>query len=195
VEQVSRPVVLVALEGETGKGSGRSISAFDLHAGLSACRQHLIRFGGHRAAAGITVQTDLVPVLQTAFNDVALAQLTADDLVPEQRIDLEVHERDLTDELERLLQYFEPHGLGNPTPTLALRDARIDTSPRKIGSTDGVRTSISTDTGSIAAIGWRLGDRAKLLDPSIPVDLAFRLERDDYRGADRLQLHVIDVRR
>ncbi len=195
VEQVSRPVVLVALDGETGKGSGRSISAFDLHAGLSACRQHLIRFGGHRAAAGITVQTDLVPVLQTAFNDVARAQLTAEDLVPEQRIDLEVHERDLTDELERLLQYFEPHGLGNPTPTLALRDARIDTAPRKIGSTDGVRTSISTETGSIAAIGWRLGDRAKLLDPAIPVDLAFRLERDDYRGADRLQLHVIDVRR
>ena len=195
VEQVSRPVVLVALEGETGKGSGRSISAFDLHAGLSACRQHLIRFGGHRAAAGITVQTGLVPVLQTAFNDVARAQLTAEDLVPEQRIDLEVHERDLTDELERLLQYFEPHGLGNPTPTLALRDARIDTAPRKIGSTDGVRTSISTETGSIAAIGWRLGDRANLLDPAIPVDLAFRLERDDYRGADRLQLHLIDVRR
>jgi single-stranded-DNA-specific exonuclease len=195
VEQVSRPVVLVALEGETGKGSGRSISAFDLHAGLSACRQHLIRFGGHRAAAGITVQTDLVPVLQTAFNDVARAQLTADDLVPEQRIDLEVHERDLTDELERLLQYFEPHGLGNPTPMLALREARIETAPRKIGSTDGVRTSISTDTGSIAAIGWRLGDRAKLLDPATPVDLAFRLERDDYRGADRLQLHLIDVRR
>jgi single-stranded-DNA-specific exonuclease len=141
------------------------------------------------------VQADLVPVLQTAFNDVARAELTADDLVPEQRIDLEVHERDVTDELERLLQYFEPHGLGNPTPTLALRDARIDTAPRKIGSTDGVRTSITTETGSLAAIGWRLGDRAKLLDPAIPVDLAFRLERDDYRGADRLQLQLIDVRR
>jgi single-stranded-DNA-specific exonuclease len=195
VEQVSRPVVMVALEGETGKGSGRSISAFDLHAGLSACREHLVRFGGHRAAAGITVQTALVPTLQSAFNAVARAQLSADDLVPEQRIDLEVHERDVTDELERLLQYFEPHGLGNPTPTLALRAARLSAAPRRIGSTDGVRTSVNTEQGSIAAIGWRLGDRARLLDPAYPVDLAFRLDRDDYKGADTLQLHLLDVRR
>ncbi len=195
VEQVSRPVVMVALEGETGKGSGRSISRFDLHAGLSACREHLIRFGGHRAAAGITVESRLIPTLQAAFNDVARAQLSADDLVPEQRIDLELRDGDVTDELEKLLQYFEPHGLGNPTPTLALRGARLDAPPRKIGSTDGVRTSVSTAHGSISAIGWRLGDRAKLLDPAIPVDLAFRLDRDDYKGADKLQLQLLDVRR
>ncbi len=195
VEQVSRPVVMVALDGDTGKGSGRSISAFDLHGGLSACREHLIRFGGHRAAAGITVATERIPVLQGAFNAVARAQLTADDLIPEQRIDLEVRGADVTDELERLLQYFEPHGLGNPTPTLALRQARIETAPRRIGSTDGVRTSVSTEHASIAAIGWRLGDRARLLDPATPVDLAFRLDRDDYKGADRLQLHLLDVRR
>lgn len=195
VEQVSRPVVMVALDGDTGKGSGRSISAFDLHAGLAACREHLVRFGGHRAAAGITVQSALIPTLQAAFNDVARAQLTADDLVPEQRIDLEVCELDVTDELQKLLQYFEPHGLGNPTPTLAWRAARLAGTPRRIGSTDGVRTAVSTAAGAIAAIGWRLGDRATLLDPAMPVDLAFRLDRDDYKGADTLQLQLLDVRR
>ncbi len=195
VEQVSRPVVMVALDGDIGKGSGRSISAFDLHAGLSACREHLVRFGGHRAAAGITVQTELVPALQDRFNTIARDRLTADDLVPEQRIDLEVCQADITDELEKLLQYFEPHGLGNPTPTLALRGARIDSAPKRIGSTDGVRCAVSTDRGAIATIGWRLGERAKLLDPAIPVDLAFKLDRDDYRGADRLQLNLVDVRR
>ena len=195
VEQVSRPVVMVALEGEQGKGSGRSIHAFDLHAGLSECREHLVRFGGHRAAAGITVRTRLVPTLQERFNCVARQQLTADDLVPEQRIDLEVSADDLTDDLEKMLRYFEPHGLGNPTPTLALRGARIDSPPKRIGSTDGVRTAVSCDRGAITAIGWRLGDRARLLDPAQPVDLAFRLDRDDYRGADRLQINLIDVRR
>ena len=195
VEQVSRPVVMVALEGELGKGSGRSINAFDLHAGLSECREHLVRFGGHRAAAGITVRTEFVPTLQERFNCVARQQLTAGDLVPEQRIDLEVSADDLTDDLEKMLQYFEPHGLGNPTPTLALRGARIDSPPKRIGSTDGVRTAVSCDRGAITAIGWRLGDRARLLDPAQPVDLAFRLDRDDYRGADRLQINLIDVRR
>jgi single-stranded-DNA-specific exonuclease len=115
--------------------------------------------------------------------------------VPEQRIDLDVREGDLTDELEKLLQYFEPHGLGNPTPTLALRGARIDSMPKRIGSTDGVRCAVSTDRGAIGAIGWRLGERVRLLDPAQPVDLAFRLDRDDYRGADRLQLNLVDVRR
>ncbi|MDZ7630106.1 MAG: single-stranded-DNA-specific exonuclease RecJ [Gemmatimonadaceae bacterium] len=195
VEQVSRPVVMVALEGDTGKGSGRSIGAFDLHAGLSACREHLIRFGGHRAAAGITVEAERIPALQAAFNAVARAQLSAEDLVPEQRIDLEVHERDVTDDLERLLQYFEPHGLGNPTPDPRAACRPTERRPGFASSTDGVRTAVSTDHGSIAAIGWRLGDRAKLLDPALPVDLAFRLDRDDYRGADTLQLQLLDVRR
>ena len=80
-------------------------------------------------------------------------------------------------------------------PTLALRGARIDCAPKRIGQTDGVRTAVSSDRGAIPAIGWRLGERAKLLDPSQPVDLAFRLDRDDYRGADRLQLTLVDVRR
>lgn len=195
VESISRPVVMVALDGDIGKGSGRSISSFDLHAGLTACSQHLVRFGGHRAAAGITVQTALVPTLQTAFNAIARQQLTADDLVPEQRIDLEVEEHHVTDELERLLRYFEPHGLGNPTPTLAWRGAQLAGAPRRIGSTEGIRTAVSTGTGQISAIAWRLGERAKLLDPAQPVDLAFRLDRDDYRGADTLQLQLLDVRR
>jgi single-stranded-DNA-specific exonuclease len=195
VEQVSRPVVLVALDGDTGKGSGRSIAAFDLHAGLSACREHLIRFGGHRAAAGITVQSDRIPVLQSAFNDVARRQLTADDLVPTQRIDLWVDGAQVTDDLEKWLRYFEPYGLGNVTPTFGMRDARLVSPPRRIGSTDGVRTAVTTDAGDVAAIAWRLGDRARLLDPAAPVQLAFRLERDDYRGADRLQLNIIDAQR
>jgi single-stranded-DNA-specific exonuclease len=195
VEQVSRPVVMVALDGDTGKGSGRSISAFDLHAGLSACRQHLVRFGGHRAAAGLTVETALVPTLQAAFNTVACEALSADQLVPEQRIDLEVQADDLTDELEKLLQYFEPHGLGNPTPILAMRSAIVDTPPKKLGSTTGIRTGFQTSRGSVPAIAWRLDDRARTsLAPRAQVDIAFRLDRDDYKGADRLQLNLLDVK-
>ena len=195
VEQVCRPVVMVALDGEFGKGSGRSIADFDLHAGLAACRQHLVRFGGHRAAAGLTVRTEHVPRLQAAFNEHACAMLTAEHLVPVQRIDIALTTDDLTDDLEKLLRHFEPFGLGNPTPMMTLSGARVESMPRRIGSTDGVRTTISSDRGSIAAIGWRLGDRARLLDPASPVDLAFRLERDEYRGADRLQLNIVDVMR
>lgn len=197
VEQVSRPVLMVALDKDTqvGKGSGRSIPAFDLHGGLSACREHLVRFGGHRAAAGVTVMADRVPALQAAFNAVARRDLTAADLVPTQRIDLWLGREHVTDDLEKWLRYFEPYGLGNPTPTFALREARLASPPRRIGSTDGVRMAVQVDAGDVAAIAWRLGDRARLLDTSAPVHLAFKLERDEYRGADRLQLNIVDAQR
>ena len=195
VEEICRPVIMIALDGESGKGSGRSIAAFDLHAGLSACREHLVRFGGHRAAAGVTVQTSRVAALQRRFNEVARERLTADDLVPVQKIDLDVTEADITDDLERLLRHFEPFGLGNPTPTLAMRGARVESPPRKIGKTDGVRTTVGTHAGSVSAIGWRLGERGRLLESGASVDIAFRLERDEYRGAGTLQLNLVDVRR
>jgi single-stranded-DNA-specific exonuclease len=195
VEQVSRPVVMIALDGDCGKGSGRSIGAFDLHAGLSRCREHLVRFGGHRAAAGVTVEASRVAPLQRRFNEVARECLTADDLVPVQRIDLDVTAAEITDDLERMLRHFEPFGLGNPTPTLAMRGAKVEAPARRIGNTDGIRTTVGTDAGSVAVIGWRLGDRARLLEKGASVDLAFRLERDEYRGAGTLQLNLVDVQR
>src|SRR5204863_7769464 len=71
VEEFGRPTMLVALEGADGKGSGRSISAFDLHGGLTECRDHLLRFGGHRAAAGVSINADRVAGFAAKFNAVA----------------------------------------------------------------------------------------------------------------------------
>src|SRR5438045_7604151 len=76
VEEFGRPTVLVALDGAEGKGSGRSISAFDLHGGLAECRDLLLRFGGHRSAAGVTIAADRVPEFAARFNEVAASKLT-----------------------------------------------------------------------------------------------------------------------
>ncbi len=195
VEEVCRPAIIVAVHDDVGKGSGRSISSFDLHAGIAACKSHLTRFGGHRAAAGLTIDARALQHFQQDFNATAMRQLQESPPVREQRIDLEVITADLTKELLKTLQYFEPHGLGNPTPVLALRAAIVDTPPRKLGSTTGVRTGFRTPSGPIPAIGWRLDDAARaLLKPEGPVDVAFRLEHDDYNGADRLQLNLLDVK-
>src|SRR6185503_5274990 len=87
VEEFGRPTILVALDGDEGKGSGRSISPFDLHAGISQCKELLLRFGGHRSAAGVTIARDRVPEFARRFNDVALATLKPEDLMPELRAD------------------------------------------------------------------------------------------------------------
>jgi single-stranded-DNA-specific exonuclease len=114
VEEFGRPTVLIGLDGDEGKGSGRSITRFDLHAGIGSCRHLLKRFGGHRSAAGVTIARDKVDDFARCFNAAARAALTPDDLVPELRIDLEVALADLTPGFESLLRHLEPCGVGNP---------------------------------------------------------------------------------
>ncbi|HEY8794724.1 MAG TPA: single-stranded-DNA-specific exonuclease RecJ [Gemmatimonadaceae bacterium] len=193
LEEHGRPVLLIALDGEEGKGSGRSISAFDLHGALTECRDLLVRFGGHRAAAGVTVARDKVPELARRFNEIALAQLSVDDLVAELRVDLEVPISAATLELEALLRHFEPFGPSNPTPVLVSRDVRLAAPPRVMG--DGhLKLRLLTDNGELEAIGWGMASLASELDVATPFDIAYRLERDDWNGAQRLQAKLAAVR-
>ena len=194
VEHTARPAVLIAVEQGVGKGSGRSISAFDLHAALTACSPHFQRFGGHRAAAGLTMDADRIPAFREQFDDVARARLTEDDLVPEIRVDLDVPLDVVGDELEKLVRHFEPFGIGNPAPLFRTRGAQLASAPRKIGA-DGLRLSFDVAGGTIDAIGWGMAMRASQLEMGRPLDLAFRLDRDEYRGQSRLQLKLADVRR
>src|SRR5205085_11387294 len=87
VERHHRPTLLIALDGESGRGSGRSIAPYDLHAGLAACAEHLVRFGGHRAAAGFEVEASNIGALRRAFVRHAASSLTPWDLIPEERVD------------------------------------------------------------------------------------------------------------
>ena len=193
VEHTARPAVLVAVEHGVGKGSGRSISAFDLHGALGACRDLFQRFGGHRAAAGLTMDAAKLPGFVERFDEVARGCLAPEDLVPELRVDLDVSIDEVGEELEKLVRHFEPFGVGNPAPTFRSTGARLACVPRKIGS-DGLKFAIDAARGELEAIGWGMAPRAASFDVSRAFDLAFRLERDEYRGVSRLQLRVADVR-
>ena len=193
VEEFGRPTVLVALDGDEGKGSGRSISRFDLHAGIGSCRHLLRRFGGHRSAAGITIAREHVGEFARAFNDAARAALSADDLVPEIRIDLEVALADITPGFESLLRHLEPCGVGNPSPMLLARGVRLAAPPRLVGQ-GGLKLRLQTDVEPLEAIGWSLGHRVGEIDANRPLDIAFRLERDEYQGVSRLQAKLADFR-
>lgn len=193
VEQTARPAVLISVNDGVGKGSGRSISPFDLHAALSECSNHFQRFGGHRAAAGLTMDAENIPAFREQFDHVARARLCEDDLVPELRVDIDVSMDDVGDELEQLIRHFEPFGIGNPAPVFRAIGAKLAGVPRRVG-TDGIRLTLDVANSTIDAIGWGLASRASSLSASRPVDLAFRLERDEFRGVSRLQLKVADVR-
>jgi single-stranded-DNA-specific exonuclease len=193
VEEFGRPAVLIALDGAEGKGSGRSISAFDLHSGLAECRELLIRFGGHRSAAGVTIAADQVDAFAARFNEVAAARLTEDDLVPELRVDLEIPFEDATDELESLLRHIEPCGMGNPSPLLVSRGVTIAAPPRTVGK-DGLKLLLHSEGRELVALGWGMAPRARELDVGMSIDVAYRLERDEYQGISRVQARLADFR-
>ena len=193
VEEFGRPTVLIALSGDQGKGSGRSIPKFDLHGALGRAKEHLLRYGGHRAAAGVTIARERVADFAAHFNEIAKSVLTPADLVPEIRVDLEVEINGLDGRIESLFRHFEPFGIGNPTPVLLARNVTIARPPRVVGQ-DGLKLVLDTGTGSLDAIGWGLADRAAEFPPGTIVDIAFRLERDDYRGESYLQARIADVR-
>jgi single-stranded-DNA-specific exonuclease len=192
VERFARPAILVALDGTSGKGSGRSIPKFDLHGALTACGAHLGRFGGHRMAAGLTVARDRLDGFRRAFNEHAHTLLSADDLVSVQRIDAVVGFDALDFGLERLLRHLEPCGPGNPGPVFGVTGVAVREA-RPVG-TNHLRLLLEDPRGRLTTIGFDWADRVDATWWAAPVDVAFRLERNEYRGDVSLQGRIIHVR-
>jgi len=191
VERYARPTFLVAWEGDVGRGSGRSVSRFDLHAALKRVGYCLERFGGHTMAAGLTVRRDRFEEFRIAFLAVARELLAPEDLVPAQRVDLELPLADLSDDLERLMRHLEPCGMGNPAPVFGVRGARA-VGPKRVG-TNHLRFVLDDGSGALPAIGFQVADRVPEEWLARPLDVAFKLERDEWQGRSTLQARVATI--
>lgn len=197
VERIHRPVMLIALGANEGKGSGRSIRGFHLQQALVACSAHLLRFGGHGAAAGCSIDPERVDAFREAFNLHARRSLTPHDLLPELRIDggLELHEAN--SDLLRVLRHFGPFGIGNPTPVFAAYSVVADAA-RTVGR-GHLKVTLRGDDSRLEAIGFDMGDRLTELQSSPRFDFAFRLEENEWTGRDgkprrTVQGRIIDFR-
>jgi single-stranded-DNA-specific exonuclease len=190
VERFHRPVVLVAPSAHGWKGSGRSIVEFDLHAGLAACAAHLEGFGGHRAAAGLTISADRLDTFAEAFAAEADTRLAGVDLRPLTVVDAIVPAGSLSLELAQELDRLAPFGLGNPEPTLLVASVEAAT-PATVGEGRHLRFRIrqhGRDGGSAIAFG--LGAQLDRVQPGGRFDLAFRLKENRWNGTISPQLVV-----
>ncbi|KPK57333.1 MAG: hypothetical protein AMS21_11585, partial [Gemmatimonas sp. SG8_38_2] len=192
VERYHRPTVLIGLEGDEGKGSGRSIPGFNLHEALGQCSDHLTRWGGHKAAAGLTVRRDRVEPFRDAFNQVAVSRIPPDELVLTQRVDIIGSVRSLNDDLERLMRHLEPCGPGNPAPVLGVRRANAR-QPTTVGA-NHIKFTLDDGSDTIPAIGFGWADR---LDEGWwrgQIDVALQLSRNEWRGTSTLQARVVHIK-
>jgi single-stranded-DNA-specific exonuclease len=190
VERFHRPVVLIAGTDGEWKGSGRSTSAFDLHGGLSACGEHLERFGGHRAAAGLSIRPESVEAFADAFAAHADAHLSEEDLDPVTRVDAVVAGSELTLDLCEELRRLAPFGLGNPGVTLLLPSCEL----RDLGAVGEGRhlrfrvNERGRDAGSAIAFG--IGAQLDRYRRHGRYDVVFRLEANHWNGTVAPQLVV-----
>lgn len=190
VERFNRPVVLVAGADGDWKGSGRSIPAFDLHAALAACAGYLTRFGGHRAAAGLSVRPDRIDAFASAFAGYAEAELADEDLTPVTRVDAIVPGAKLTLDLATELGRLAPFGLGNPGVTLLVDGCELaDLST--VGEGKHLRFRVrqrGRDSGSAIAFG--LGAQLDRFRREGRYDVAVRLQENRWNGVVSPQLVV-----
>jgi len=191
-ESNRRPVVLIALEGDTGKGSGRSIEAFDLLAGLTACGGHLLRYGGHRAAAGLEIERARVEDFADALAAYAEQSIAAEDLVPVERVDAVVGGDELGMALAEELQALAPFGRGNPGVSLLVEDATF-MDARPMGEGKHVRFTVHSRGARARAVAFGTGGRLPVADGE-PAEATFKLEVNEWNGVSEPRLVLRQAR-
>ena len=189
VEHFNRPVVLIAGGEEAWRGSGRSIPAFDLHAALAACAGHLERFGGHRAAAGLSILPDRVEAFAAAFADHAASVLPAEELRPVVQVDAIVRGDELTHDLVEELERLAPFGLGNPAVTLLAPACQLG-ELTAVGGGKHLRLAVRAGGVRSGAIAFGQGRLLDSLRREAQHDVAFRLGANRWNGTVAPQLLV-----
>jgi single-stranded-DNA-specific exonuclease len=186
VESSGRPVVMIALDGDTGKASGRSVEAFDLLAGLTACGEHLLRYGGHRAAAGLEIERGRVDDFAAALSAHAERVMRPQDLVPVERVDALVGGEDLGMALAEELQSLAPFGRGNPSACLMVAGARF-ADVRAMG--EGKHARFTVESGGCRARAVAFGNGGRLPVPEgEAADATFTLEVNEWNGVSEPRL-------
>ncbi|MCG6916950.1 MAG: single-stranded-DNA-specific exonuclease RecJ [Deltaproteobacteria bacterium] len=189
-ERFNKPTILLTLVDEHWEGSGRSVGNFDLYQALARCSKHLVRFGGHRLAAGLGLTQSQLTEFFPAFEEAVKEGITSKDITKTRKVDAVVHLEEITPELMTYLERMQPYGVGNPEPIFCCRDFQVEDSRVLKGS--HLRLRLRQDKARFTGIGFNLLESDQLL-PS-PQWLLFSPRWNHWRGERQIQLHIIDYK-
>ena len=194
VDTYHKPSIVLSIDGDVAHGSCRSIPDFDMLGALERCSDLFVRFGGHRQAAGLTMEAARVPEFRQRINTWADEVLHPDQLRPRLRIDAPLSLNGITHDLVRGLDALGPFGMGNPRPVFHAAPVEIVDGPRPIKERH-LKMTFSQQGRRFRAIAWRAAERADFLEKHRSgVNLAFSLDRNEYQGETYLELNVCDIR-
>ena len=194
VDAFHRPAIVISTDGDLAHGSCRSIPSFNMLAALESCAELMSKFGGHKQAAGLTLETSRIRELRARVNDVADACLTPDDLRPRLWIDGSLTFRSINEQIVSELSTLAPFGAGNPCPIFRTSRVEIVDGPRRLKDRH-LKMAFKQDGRILRGVAWRASERESFVtEHRAAIDLAFSLENDLYNGERYLQLSVADFR-
>lgn len=196
LERHYRPTVIFGIDPATGmaKGSARSIDGFDLHAALTECESLLDHYGGHQAAAGMSLHRDRLPELERRLGELALSWLTDEDWIPTTGVDLICGLEEASLQTIEQLSLLEPFGVGNPSPKVLIKGAKL-ADWRAIGKeAKHLKLALRGRSGSLDAIGFGFGETAAALSGQSALDLIGELSVNEWNGVRKPQLQIHDMK-
>ncbi len=194
-ERLNRPCVVLSVDGDMAHGSGRSIEAYHLLDGLTACSELFEKFGGHSHAAGITIRSSRIEEFRKRLNEHAASRLSPEDLEPSVNVDLELAPDTVTFSTARELDALEPFGAGNPRPVFVTKNLRCLSEPAVLKDQHLKLRLAGPQNRPLEAIWWNcieIPGQTPELNGSI--ELAYTLETSPWNGDFRMQLNVLDLR-
>lgn len=193
IETYYRPTVVLTRNGDLVGGSARSVTKFNLYEAIHACREHLLGYGGHFAAAGMTLLPEQVIPFANAFEKVVSETITEDALIPEIIIDAEIKLQDITMGFYKLITQMEPFGPENMRPVFITKKV-TDTGFSKVLKEQHIRFVVKQGDIIVNGIGFNMADKFSLLQMNEPLDIVYTLDINEWNNETNIQLRMIDFK-
>jgi single-stranded-DNA-specific exonuclease len=197
VDRFFRPTIMInASPGDNGaaQGSARSIPGFSMLDAIAACSEHLVSFGGHKMAAGLTIEPSRIESFAAAFEAYAKDNVRDDDIVARMHVDAMTPLRLLSRETVSQLERLGPFGEGNPQPVFVTKGVRLATPPRRVGSKgDHLQFAVTDNTAAIRCVAFRMGHIEKKLLEADSFNIAYEPRINTYNGSQTVQFIITDV--
>ncbi len=191
IENFYRPTVVLTKSGDIVAGSARSVPGFNLYEAIHACKDSLLGYGGHFAAAGMTLLEHNVQQFAEKFEEIVVATIPPELLIPEIVIDAEIQFKDITQGFHNIIQQMEPFGPENMRPIFITRNVSNNGFSR-IVKENHIRFVLKQDTYTLTGIGFNLAEKFPLLQKDLPLDVVYSIDTNEWNGEQTLQLKVID---
>ena len=190
-EKYFKPTILICIEGDEGKGSGRSIPGIDLHQALGESSQYLKKYGGHEMAVGLSLEKNKIEDFRKHFEEI-LKEKNVKQILPVINIDCEITKKDLNKETIEQIKLLEPYGEKNKPPLVVYKNLKI-TSIRALSEGKHLKIELKDGNENISAIGFNLGELSEEYLIGDKVDIVGTLELNSYNGQERIQINLKDI--